>query len=150
MVFSCSNNHLPKIKPHVQNQVMDYMKNLMWCALAILSSCGLAQPEIPGFNAAQWSLDKNGCEGLRQEAASNLFEHKDLLLGYSQNDIKYFLGKPDEQELYNRSQTFFHYYISGHTECESDENSPVIVQIRFNALNSSNEVYFTNYQPEYQ
>jgi hypothetical protein len=108
-------------------------------------SCGLSHPTIPGFDAEAWGNDKRGCNEIRKQSVDQLYEYKDMLLGFNQNEIKHYLGRPDEQELYNRSQTFFHYYVTGHTECGTGESSPIIVQIRFNALNSSNEVYFRNY-----
>lgn len=123
------------------------MKKMSWVVIFALWSCGLAHPTIPGFDAEAWADDKKGCGQVRQDAVDQLYEYKDMLLGFNQNEIKHYLGRPDEQELYNRSQTFFHYYVSGHKECGASPDSPVIVQIRFNALNSSNEVYFRNYQP---
>jgi hypothetical protein len=123
------------------------MKKLSWLLIIGLYSCGLPHPSIPEFDAEAWGNDKKGCGETRLQSVAQLYEYKDMLLGFNQNEIKHYLGRPDEQELYNRSQTFFHYYVSSHEECGTSENSSVIVQIRFNALNSSNEVYFRNYQP---
>lgn len=116
--------------------------------LIILCSCGLSSPSVPNFDALSWKEDINGCHGDRLKQLEQLYEYKDLLLGFNQNEIKYYLGKPDEQELFNRSQTFFHYYISNHNSCNIKTSSlePISLQIRFNALNSSNEVFFINYQ----
>ena len=126
--------------------VYQSMMKLCCLVLIVLMSCGLSHPTIPGFDADKWANDKKGCEGIRAAAVDQLYEYKDMLLGFNQNEIKYYLGRPDEQELYNRSQTFFHYYVSGHESCDSTNQPAIIVQIRFNALNSSNEVYFRNYQ----
>lgn len=127
--------------------VIDPMKYLGCLILVVLMGCGLSHPTIPGFDAEAWASDKRGCGATRRQSVDQLYEYKDMLLGFSQNEIKYYMGRPDEQELYNRSQTFFHYYVTGHASCDQSDGTPVIVQIRFNALNSSNEVYFRNYEP---
>jgi hypothetical protein len=115
--------------------------------LLLFCSCGLSSPSIPDFDADSWKNDINGCNSERIKQLEQLYEYKDLLLGFNQNEIKYYLGKPDEQELFNRSQTFFHYYITDHKSCGRGTSSkePISLQIRFNALNSSNEVFFQNY-----
>jgi hypothetical protein len=116
--------------------------------LLLLSGCTLSSPTIPNFDADKWKNDTNGCSNERFNQLEQIYEYKDLLLGFNQNEIKYYLGKPDEQELFNRSQTFFHYYISNHKSCDQSSVSkdPISLQIRFNALNSSNEVFFQNYK----
>ncbi len=114
--------------------------------LIFIAGCGLSTPKIPGFEEQTWAADKYGCEGNRASQIGVLYEYKDMLLGFNQNEIKYFMGKPDEQELYNRSQVFFHYYVKGHNRCEDTLEEPIVLQIRFNALNSSNEVFFRNYK----
>ena len=121
---------------------MKYCQLLLF--LFLIGSCSLPKPDLEDFDADVWKNDPNGCKGDRNTLIASLYEQRDNLLGFNQNEIKYYLGKPDEQELYNRSQTFFHYQVSGSSEC-SQTGSVISLQIRFDALNRSNEIFFKNY-----
>lgn len=113
----------------------------------LLYACTLSSPKLEGIDTSKWKEDAFGCKGDRETLLPLISDQQSKLLGFNQNEIKYYLGKPDEQELYDRSQTFFHYYIRGHSSCGSSDSTiaPIVMQIRFNALNSSNEVFFKNY-----
>ena len=95
------------------------------------------------FDEEGWKNDKKGCNGNRLEMINSLINSKDVLLNKSDFQISQALGKPDKQELLERSQKFFIYYISPASTCESfdqSSNSSIYLQIRFNALLKSNEV----------
>lgn len=74
-------------------------------------------------------------------------ENKNKLMGYSQQEIGKILGKPDEVDLYKRSQKFFIYYIVPGKQCEgtNPNGRPRSLYIRFSAINVSNEVFVRDY-----
>ena len=113
-------------------------------SLIIICSCS-SNKSIEGFDKHTWTNDPFGCQGTRLAQLPNLKEHQEELLSLNQNEVKQILGKPDEHELYQRTRKFFHYYLEPSYKCDSTLTvKPRILQIRFNALGLSNEVFVKN------
>ena len=76
-------------------------------------------------------------------------ENKEKFFRYRQNQIIYILGKPDNLTLYERGQTIYFYYIMFHPNCSEvpyrAEEERVKLEIRFDALNRSKEIFVYNY-----
>ena len=118
-------------------------------SLWILTSCETTRPDIAGLNYEKWELDKYGCEGDRMDMVRLVIENKDKFLRFRQNQIIDILGKPDNLTLYDRGQTIYFYYIMYHPNCPDvsyrDEMERVKLEIRFDALNRSKELFVYNY-----
>lgn len=54
-------------------------------------------------------------------------------------EIKKLLGKPDEQELYNRGQRFYIYFIEPGPKCDTPTGNPQVLLVRFSAVGIANE-----------
>ena len=97
----------------------------------------------------KWKTDNYGCGGDRMNLIGLIHENKDKFLRFNQNQLIDILGKPDNQKLYTRGQTIFYYYIKYHQKCENTETrndeENIKLEIRFDALNRSKEVYVHNY-----
>lgn len=121
-------------------------KILAACLFIILvSGCGSQEISIEGFDSQQWKQDNYGCNGKRVEQLELIKINSDKLLSRTQNDIKDFLGSPDEHELYERTRKFFYYYLETSVKCDENGTSlPRILQIRFSAMGISNEVFIKN------
>ena len=118
-------------------------------SLWILTSSETTRPDIAGLNYEKWELDKYGCEGDRMDMVRLVIENKDKFLRFRQNQIIDILGKPDNLTLYDRGQTIYFYYIMYHPNCPDvsyrAEEERVKLEIRFDALNRSKEVFVYNY-----
>ena len=118
-------------------------------SLCILTSCQTTPPDITGLDYEKWKLDKYGCEGDRMDMVRVFIENKDKFLRFRQNQIIDILGKPDNLTLYERGQTIYFYYIMYHPNCPDvsyrAEEQRVKLEIRFDALNRSKEVFVYNY-----
>lgn len=113
--------------------------------IALVSACGSEKMSIEGFNRQEWKQDNYGCKGKRIEQLELIKLNSKVLLSRTQNDIKDFLGSPDEHELYERTRKFFYYYLEPSDKCnENGTNLPRILQIRFSAMGISNEVFVKN------
>ena len=122
---------------------MNFSVTLKSFALMFLLIIGLSctnAPDLGKLSSNHWKSDKNGCLGKRLDLLPELIAIREKLKGQTQNQIIQLLGKPDQQEIYKRSQKFFTYYISGNNSCNDHEKDMVYLQIRFNALGNSNEV----------
>ncbi len=111
-----------------------------------LSQCQNVQ-SIEGLDTASWKADRHACKQIRTGLEGSFMENKNKLMGYSQQEIGKILGKPDEVDLYKRSQKFFIYYIVPGKQCEgtNPNGRPRSLYIRFSAINVSNEVFVRDY-----
>ena len=114
--------------------------------LFILFASGCTDsPSIEGLDLELWKNDKYGCDYVRFDYLEILVKGKDKLLNRDQNVIEAILGSPDEHQLDKRKQKFFYYYLEPGPKCGEDISHPIRLQIRFNALGLSSEVFFENY-----
>ena len=123
-----------------------FYRLLFLTALSVLfGSCGKSAIKLDGFDKAAWQSDAYGCAGARMNQIELLKSYEQKLLQRSQNEIKMALGAPDEHELYERTRKFFYYYLEPGSKCgDSTNRYPRILQIRFNALDISNEIFIKN------
>ncbi|HAA12265.1 MAG TPA: hypothetical protein DCE41_11415 [Cytophagales bacterium] len=109
--------------------------------LLIAGGCAPSGIDLPDFDEQAWKDDPQGCQGVRLQMLPQLEAAWSDLDGSSQLDVERTLGKPDQHELYRRSQKFFIYYISPGPNCATaDEDTPLRIHIRFNALGFANEI----------
>jgi hypothetical protein len=103
-------------------------------------SCGKPLPQLDGIDLKQWKDDKFGCNGFREKTVDALFSQKDKLKGLSEDDILKLIGRPDQNELYKRSQKFYHYFVGVSAKCDPAKQNAKQLSIRFNAMNLAKEV----------
>lgn len=116
---------------------------LRWCVCAMLFtaiSCGNNEIHLEGVDLEVWKDDRFGCKNLRSEMLAAIEDQRDKLLRLSEMEIVDLLGKPDENELYVRSQQFYRYYIDPAPSCQPGAKQPKALVVRFNALGVSHEV----------
>ncbi len=107
--------------------------------LLLFSSCNQSI-DLKNFDEIAWQDDKGACKNIRGEMRDNLENVKDQLKGLNQDEIVNVLGRPDENELYKRSQKFFIYHITPKT-CDGQEfEQYTYLSIRFNATGRAKEV----------
>ena len=92
------------------------------------------------INLQSWKDDHNGCAGKRISMVDSFVGQKQKLLGLSEMDIISLLGKPDQNELYDRNQKFYHYYFEPSPSCPQPASNPRKLSIRFNAMGLAKEV----------
>lgn len=118
-------------------------------SLCILISCETPRPEVAGLDYKKWELDKFGCSGERMKMVGLISANKEKFFRYRQNQIIDILGKPDNITLYERGHTFYYYYVRYHQNCTDvpyrAEEETMKLEIRFDALNRSKELYVYNY-----
>lgn len=123
------------------------MKNLAKSSLLIclfvfssgISSC-TKKIDVGDFDIEAWQADSKGCTGVRAGMTEAIMEVKPKLLELYQKSIIEVLGQPEEQELYQRSQTYYVYYIDPAGDCENSNENPRKLMVRFTALGIANEV----------
>ncbi len=110
----------------------------------LIMSCG-PPPTLEGFDKGEWTMDKFACKGLRSNYLNLINDNKTTLLRLNQNEIENILGLPDEHELDKRKRKYFYYNLQPGLQCDSGKAYPIRLQIKFNALGQSSEVFLENY-----
>ncbi|MGW8123169.1 hypothetical protein ACV07N_10970 [Roseivirga echinicomitans] len=106
----------------------------------LLATGCLKRIEVGDFDTEKWIGDQNGCSSERVDMIDALNKIKPSLLGAYQKSIIKVLGKPEAEELYERSQTYFWYYIDPSPKCDQSIENPRKLMIRFTALGIANEI----------
>lgn len=124
------------------------MKNALFSLILLLLTlifvaCGNGNISIEGLDTLSWKKDQKGCKSARVKLEASFMTDKSKLKGFSQREIMNILGKPDEIELYKRSQKFFIYYINPGRGCEGSgiKTRPRSLYLKFSALDVSNEIF---------
>lgn len=118
--------------------------------LAFLASCGPVPDKLGNFDLKKWREDQGGCQNVR---AGLLNEFKAIqqteVKGKSVNEIGALFGTPDRQELADRNQKYYIYFIQRGPHCQDRrriEESPSVA-IRFSAMGIATEVTYQNGMP---
>ncbi len=107
--------------------------------LFVLSSC-YKTLELDDFDKNEWVSFKTTCTEYRLEKIDLLIENKEVLLESTQNGIESLLGAPEEHELYERNQKFFHYRLTPFDTCSTKSKPVRFLSIRFNAVGRANDI----------
>ncbi|MFC0185070.1 hypothetical protein ACFFJX_22250 [Pseudarcicella hirudinis] len=109
---------------------MKYIQYLFLSLLFCISSC-TKKPKLEGFDLEKWQADKGGCKGDRVQMIEQLKALKQELKGVSSNDMEDYLGKPDIQQLADRNQEYYVYFLDKGTHCEDIKNILMPRQLQF-------------------
>lgn len=111
--------------------------------IGLLSSC-TKQPDLSGFDVNKFVQDEAGCQGSRGSQVDWLKSHKENLKGVSSNDIEDIFGKPDIQQLADRNQEYYVYFLEKGPHCDKMTNpsQAYSMAFRFSAIGLATEITF--------
>ena len=95
--------------------------------------------KLQEFDSEIWIKDKNGCGGKRSNLKNDLLALKHNMRGLKVGEIEDLLGNPDAQELYDRSQRYYIYFIEPGPKCDVSNENPQALFVRFSAVGIANE-----------
>lgn len=116
------------------------------CILLLNYSC-TNKPDIGGFDAAIWKADRFGCAGNRQALLPRFDTLRPRLLGMSETDFATLFGRPDRQDMRQRSTRFYIYFTKPGSQCKNLKTAAPIgsyVKVRISAINIINEISYSN------
>ncbi|MEQ9415347.1 MAG: hypothetical protein RIF39_16045 [Cyclobacteriaceae bacterium] len=114
--------------------------SLLLFFFVLLFSCSSSLPTLEGIDLELWKEDKHGCNGDRSKMISAITQEKEKLKVLSEMDIIKLLGRPDENELLQRSQKFYVYYLEPGPQCDQSKAEPKQLILRMNAMSLTKEV----------
>jgi hypothetical protein len=125
------------------------MKYIIFSITLFCISC-TKQPKLEGLNLEKWKADKGGCTGERTQAIDKLKALKEEIRGVSSNDLDDYLGRPDVQQLADRNQEYYVYYLEKGTHCETLQkpSDALSMAVRFSAMGMATEVTFQKGMPK--
>jgi hypothetical protein len=111
--------------------------------LSLLTAC-TNQPDLNGFDVEAFKNDRGSCAGTREKQIDWLKAHKMTWKGVSSNDLEDILGKPDIQQLADRNQEYYIYYLEKGPHCDNSTNpsSARSMAFRFSAMGLTTEITF--------
>ncbi|MHA6248444.1 hypothetical protein ACXYMU_10935 [Pontibacter sp. CAU 1760] len=118
---------------------------LLVCGLAGLGACGTPDG-FEDFDSAAWKKDSFACAGDRQKLVEDFEQVRKELYGKKEYVLRNVLGRPDSEELLERNQRIYYYYIEPGTQC-SDRTALSAanrVEVRINALGKVSEVAYNH------
>lgn len=109
----------------------------------IVTSC--TTPEsLKDFDSESWKEDRYGCGGKRGELEDDFEKIRKELYGKKEYVLRNLLGKPDSEELLERSQRIYFYFLETGTQCtnRSALSEARRVEVRINSLGKVSEVTY--------
>lgn len=118
---------------------MKYLAFLI--GLLFLASC-THQPDLQGFDAEAFKKDRGACAGKRGQQLAWLKAHKMTFRGVTSNNMEDILGKPDIQQLADRNQEYYIYFLEPGPHCNQKASQSKSIAFRFSAMGIATEVTF--------
>lgn len=125
---------------------MKKLNSLLYLTICVLVfACG--SPEsMKDFDSAAWKADKNACKGDRAKLAPEFEKIRNEMVEKKEYVVRNVLGKPDKENLLERSQRIYYYYIEAGDQCQdasklSDANR---LEVRINSLGKVSEVNYSH------
>lgn len=108
------------------------------------------KPDLNGLNVALFKKDRGGCNGDRLKQMAWLKSNKLTWKGVSSNDMEDILGKPDIQQLADRNQEYYIYFLERGEHCAKITNpsQAKTMAFRFSAIGLATEITFQNGLPD--
>lgn len=120
---------------------MHNFKQLSCCLLLIIlfAACSKPLPTLEGVDLDLWKSDRNACLGERTKMMESIISQKEKLKTLSEMDLVELLGRPDENQLLDRNQKFYKYYLEPGPPCDQSVIEPKMLILRINAIGLTKE-----------
>ncbi|QKZ11639.1 hypothetical protein [Spirosoma sp. KUDC1026] len=112
----------------------------------VLSSCVSAPDTFGKLDLKKWRSDRGGCNGVRQSILPDFRAEMQNLKGKTANTVGDLLGRPDINQIADRNQKFYIYFLEKGTHCDTPgaKSESPSVAIRFSAIGLATEITFQN------
>lgn len=112
-------------------------------------SCGPVPDTFGKLDLKKWRGDRGGCNGVRATLVPAFRAEIQNLKGNSANTIGELLGRPDINQIADRNQKYYIYFLKKGTHCDrpSEKSNSPSVAIRMSAIGLATEVTFQNGLP---
>ncbi|QJW92463.1 hypothetical protein HNV11_22955 [Spirosoma taeanense] len=114
-----------------------------------LFACGPAPDQFGKLDLKKWRSDRGGCNGIRATLLPDFKAEIHNLKGKTANTIGELLGRPDINQIADRNQKFYVYFLEKGSHCDKPgtKSNSRSVAIRMSAIGLATEVTFQNGLP---
>ena len=111
--------------------------------------CGPAPDTFGKLDLKKWRGDRGGCTGVRATLLPAFRAEIQNLKGNSANTIGELLGRPDINQIADRNQKYYIYFLEKGTHCDrpSEKSNSPTVAVRMSAIGLATEITFQNGTP---
>ena len=122
---------------------------LSFFIIFLFASC-THKPDLNGLDVALFKNDRGACKGDRLQQIAWLKANKVTWKAVSSNDVEDILGKPDIQQLADRNQEYYIYYLETGPHCADIKtaSSAKSMAFRFSAIGLATEITFQKGIPD--
>lgn len=115
-------------------------------AICLLYGCGSTPDTFGKLDLKKWRSDRGGCNGVRATLLPDFKAEAQNFKGKSVNTIGELLGRPDVNQLADRNQKFYVYFLEKGTQCDQPgvKSNSRSVAIRMSAIGLVTEITFQN------
>lgn len=112
----------------------------------LLANCSTVPDQFGKLDLKKWRSDRGGCNGVRATLEADFRAEIQNLKGKTTNTIGELLGRPDVNQIEDRNQKFYIYYLEKGPQCDQPgAKSPSrSVAIRMSAIGLATEITFQN------
>ncbi|QJD77913.1 hypothetical protein [Spirosoma rhododendri] len=127
------------------------MKSNVFLLLALLGlfSCEPPPDQFGRLDLKKWRSDRGGCNGIRAAILPDFRAEIQNLKGKRSDTIGDLLGRPDINEIADRNQKFYIYFLEKGPQCDKPgaKSTSRSVAIRMSAIGLATEITFQNGLP---
>ncbi len=118
-------------------------------AALLVSGCNSTPDQFGKLDLKKWRGDRGGCNGVRARLEPDFKAEIQNLKGKTANTIGELLGRPDVNEIADRNQKFYVYFLEKGPQCNYPvgKSSSRSVAIRMSAIGLATEITFQNGVP---
>lgn len=122
------------------------VKILIMAVATSLSGCGSPPDQFGRLNLKKWREDRGGCNGVRATLIPDFKAEIQNLKGKSANALGELLGRPDINQIADRNQKFYVYFLEKGPHClpNAGKLTSRTVAIRMSAIGLATEITFQN------
>lgn len=127
------------------------MNSKFFCLLLLvgLASCSPPPDQFGRLDLRKWRGDRGGCNGIRASILPDFRAEIQNLKGKRADVIGDLLGRPDINEIADRNQKFYIYFLEKGPQCDKPgiKSTSRSVAIRMSAIGLATEITFQNGLP---
>ena len=128
----------------LNRQTMKFVYVLLAAVLA--GVCNPAPDQFGRLDLKKWRGDRGGCNGVRGTLEPDFRAEIQNLKGKTANTIGELLGRPDVNQIADRNQKFYVYFLEKGPHCDQAGGRSMSrsVAIRMSAIGLATEITFQN------
>jgi len=127
------------------------MNSKFFCLVLLVSlvSCSPPPDQFGRLDLRKWRGDRGGCNGVRASILPDFRAEIQNLKGKRVDVIGELLGRPDINEIADRNQKFYIYFLEKGPQCDKPgaKSTSRSVAIRMSAIGLATEITFQNGLP---